>query len=690
VSGWLLPVCFLLVLLAGAIARADDLNLDATWRISEQGMENEENISAYDQRYHAQWNPMLTRALTMDTSMDYNHNWTGGRGTREIITPTLNLDLKNDLFQAEFNGLATQTNYSDGIDQSISSWETALRSTWQYSLWPYLGFIFGQDRTSDSEMVHLTDSDREWYQFSAGWDYEALGTYYSYFSEKRSDHVEGTEYDEGRHFGRLDYSRFYLNGRGQFTLAQQVTDSTTDIDAEVGGGGSVNIAVSLTQGLAGVDPIPELGVLPVNPALIDGNRNTTAFVIRLQETANLGVRADLQLVDLLYVYTGDLDPLLLSETGDLRWDLYTSQNGNDWQRERVSPPTSYNRDQSRYEVDVRGVEGVYLKLVVTGWPATLAVPVTEIEAYRRQTGTDGKFEETQGYTRYVTDFNIYYLPTSATRASYSLTRDYNDSRLGNDRDRLFQSGNFQWMFNRYFTPSLTVNNTSTTNTETADELYRSYGLNIRSTPLPTLDATFGITRNEHYEDDEAVSNNNVYSLLASAILYPNLETTLDINFLTNNNEEVDQASNAFGIRWTLTGRLRQDLFAELITEYGINTVDFAEVGSTDESGGRTTVNVNYRLSERASFILNASQGYGDQWANYQTMYFSSTFSVIRTAKSQVILGYQLNANREETINNFSCNWSWNISEYLTFQTFANYLISDENIWGINARLTARF
>lgn len=680
------------ILLTVDSTKASNLGLDASWRVSERGSDSQEdNISAYNQRYNLQWGAWATRGISLDANMNYSKNWTSGSGTRENINPSFRTLLQNDLFAMDFNGFVSKTNNSASRDRTSSTWETGLRSNWDYPYWPSLSFSYGQNRQTDSEDIRRTDEDREWYDFTARWELDTLETYYSYYSQSLTNHVAGSVRDQSKHFGRIDYSRSFLGDRGRFSISQQISDSVTDFSAAAGEGENINIEVNLSQGLAGVDQTPERGSLPANPGLIDGNRNTVAFIINLQQNANLGVKTDLQRVDVLYVYTGELDPLIVDETAGLSWDLYTSRDNIDWQRERINPSTIYNRDEFRYEVDVRGTENIYMKLVVTGWPVTFPVPVTEIEAYSTRTGTGGPIEETQTLTRYVTDFNVSYVPTSRTRAYYSLVWDSSDSNPGNDRDRLFQNCGLQWLYNKYFIPALSFSDSVTTNSITTDTHSRSYGLSIRSTPLPTLDTTLSITRNESDEDDEPVSRNHSINLLTSAILYPNLETTLDINVILNKNNAADQSSEAFGIRWDLTGRLRPNLTADLITEYGANTLDFTEITGGEDSGGRTTLDINYRPSDRLSFLLSASQGYGEKWSNYQAFILNTNFSVLRTRKTHVSLGYSINTNQDDTVNNFRCNWSWNISPYLTLQSNANYLMTDEdNIWGVNAYLTARF
>ena len=670
--------------------RAEVVGLDASWQAGKIGRDSEdENLSSFNQRYHLQWNPQVTRTIFLDTNMDYSRNWTTGAGTREIISPTLDLQVRNDIFVAGFNGIITETNNTESRDQSSNSWEMSLGSNWEYPYWPTVRGIIGNNRINDSENV--TDNERSWSELVVDWEVDDLQAYYSYYVQDRTDYAERSSREERTHFGRIDYTRSFLDYRGQLTFSQQVTRSRTDYHASVGADGSVNVGVNLSRGLSGVDNTPDRGTLPSNPALIDGNRDRVAYTIELHEVANLGIKTDFQIVDILYLYTGQLDPILLDETSALSWDLYTSSDGIEWTLERVQPATVYNRDESRYEVAVGGLKNIYLKLVVTGWPPVLKVPITEIAAFRTQSGSGGRVIEDQRYSKYVTDLNLRYDPTLNTRFIYSLVWDDSEYDPGNNRQRLFQTGSFRWLYNKYFIPTVTINDTSTTNSDLMDTLQRSYALSIQSTPIPTLDSIFSITRNENYEDDDLINTNHTINLLNSATLYPNLDTTLDLNVVFNNNRQLDTSNEAMGIRWTLTGRLRSTLIVDFITEYGTNTLDFTELITDEDAGGRTTLNINWRPSDLVSVLVNGSQGYGEKWVNYQSFVLDARFSVVRTDKTQVILGYRANATHDETIQSLSCNWSWNISRYLTLQSIASYMLTEEdNIWAANAQLTARF
>jgi len=692
---FLLAVTLCGIFLMPGPARGEFIAADATWRYSEIGSDNTEeqdDISSYSQRYHLQWAPQVSRSIFIDTNMNYSKTWTTGAGSREILSPTANFLVRNDLFRAELNGLVNQTNNTQSSNKTDTTWEGLISSNWEYLFWPQLSLTVGQNWLTDDESPPLLDTDRSWAEFTAEWEYDNFEAYYSYYQQDENDGHQHSSLDETKHFAKFDYQQLFYAGRGQFSLSQQFTSSTTDYTTALDENGSAYLMVSLSQAYAGVDNTPERGPIPPNSGLIDRNTDTVAYTIVQHQVANLAVKTDFQTTNMLYVYTPELDPLIVSEADKIRWDLYSSEDGNDWQLVQNNPSTTYDRVQNRYIISTGSLQAIYIKLVVTAWPTTMDMPITEIEAFRSEAGTGSELVDRQEYTKYLTDFNIRFDPTTNTRLTYSLVWDDSEYNTGNDRNRLFQSASIRWLYNKYFIPTFTINNTDTKNSEIADTTRRSYGLIIQSTPLPTLEGSVSLTRNENYEDDTLTDTNHTITLLTSAELYPDLESTLDINIIFNKNEELDTATDeALGIRWSLTARLRESLVADLIAEYGSNTLDLSEVTSEEDSGGRLTLNVNWRPSDLVSVIANASEGYGDRWDNYQSFLLDSKFSVVRTRKTQLILGYRVSSTSDETLQDFNYNWSWNISPYLTFQSLSNYIISEnENVWTVSARLTARF
>ncbi len=587
-----------------------------------------------------------------------------------------------------------QSRNSQSHDQINHNWESVLASNWDYDYWPNLSITFGQNWLSDGEAIPLTDSAQNWSEFVLKWELDTFESYYSYYSQIRDDAVEQNQYEETRHFGRLDYDKSFFENKFSLNLSSQLTISTTDFTSFAAGTDGVSIKIGASQTMAGVNPLPVSGRVPNAPALMDGNTNNTAFIIKLHEVANIGIKTDLQAVDFLYVYTGQIDPLLLAETGSLRWDLYSSEDGVNWQLEAANAPTQYNPDLFRYRVSTGSIERIYLKLVVTAWPTTLAIPITEVEAYRSQEGrtvTGGPITDKQEYTRTLLDTNFRYTPTPDINLNYSFIFDDTVSFPGNDRRRIFQTANINYLYRPYLNPSFSVNNTVTNNTSIADTSQRTYALTIQSIFLPSLETTFGFTRSENATDNVLQSSNDALHLNITAALYPNLDSTLELTSNFNQNAELDRSSDNLSLRWTLTSRLRKNLLVDFIWEHGTNGISLSEIISSPQSGGQGTLNINWRPSDLVSLQLNGSKGYGEAWSSFNNILFDANVTIVRTSKTAVILGYRTSSSEGDTLHGLSANWSWNLSEFFTMQSLANYIVTQEQTgWLINTRLTARF
>ncbi len=682
--------CLLFTLLANS-SSAEVISLDGSWRYSAIYPSETESSSGFNQRYGLQWNPQVTRAISFDTSLNYSKNTTTGNIVRTTLSPAGSAQIENDLFFAQVSGLSNQTTDTQRPDQIDRSWEAVLASNWDYEYWPDISITTGQQWLNDNEPNPLTDTSQQWSEFILQWESDTVETYYSYYTQIRDDQVEGTNYDEQKHFARVDYNDTFFEDNLQLSTSGQITQSTTDLTASSGSGSSVRIRVQASQGLAGINPAPTTGALPSAPALIDGNISGVALAINLHDITNIGLKVDAQEVDTLYVYTGSIDPLLIDETGALGWDLYVSDDGVNWQLQQKNPSTSYDQNNFRYQVDIGTIQKIYLKLVVTAWPTALPVPVTEMEAYSSQSTGGSNYSDSQDFTRTLFDINLRYNLLSSTTLNYSLVFDDSQSNTANNRKRIFQSAGVQYWYNDYFAPSFTVNDTTTTNSTTSDTGQRSYSLNIQSIFLPTLESTVGLSRYENTTDSVLQTVNHSFHVNLTAALYPNLDTTLELNTNFNSNEVLSQKSETISLRWTVTSRLRPSLLIDFIAEHNSTGLGFSEFTDLNESGGRVTLNLNWRPSDLVSVKANASEGYGEAWDGYESFILDSNASLIRTAKTTFTIGHRISSANGDVQQGVNANWSWNLSEFLTMQSITSYILGqEENTWLINARLTTRF
>ena len=615
--------------------------------------------------------------------MNYNQGRATGQGAREMISPSLDLDVHNDLFQARFSGSVNSSRSAGRAARLSRSWTTSLASARAYRWWPALQLRIGGSQAS-------SHSSGNWRQMRADWNYnKKLKFNYDYFESLNTDGAGHSETGQVRHFGSLAYRDRFWHNRVMFHFSQQVDRTNSDFSARTGAGGTALVPVPVSRALAGDDATPVTGTLPSAPALINGDTATAAVSISFGQSVNLALMTNLQPVDTIYVYTTRDNALLSADTSSLKWDLYASDDGVTWQKKITGAGTVFNKDEFRFEVNAGGVKGVYLKLVVTGWPAALEVRVTELAAYRRLAGDHGQVSNRQLTTNYRTDLGLGFNPTADTRLAYTLSWSKNDNSRGNNRDRLNQAAVCKWLYNRYFQPSLTVNSTIENNSGSASRESRSYGLTIFSRPLDTLESSLGLTRAENYKGGQRLSTNHSISWLNSATLYPGLTSDLDLSLNFDTNDETGQGRQSLGASLRMTARLRDNLVVDLFTDYNAAAVSAAAAGSGGRSAGSTTIQVNYRPSAMLSFLFHGSTDYGD--GGRSSMLFNSQLAVLQTSKTQVSLGYRLNVIPAEMINSFNLQWSWNLSNHLTLGTNASYLMMEKgNSWNLNARLSANF
>ncbi len=677
------------ILTAGPGA-AGPLGLGVSWRtdISSRGTSQQQTT----QRYYLQWSPRISSAIGLNAAIDYNRSRTSGQAAREIISPSLKLDVRNDIFLASLSGNVNSSHSAGGPDLLSRSWEAGLAGARTYRWWPALQVRTGGSRADDG----AAHSSNTWRGLLAAWDYnKKLKLNYNYYQSQNTNDAGHSETVQTRHFGRLDYQDRFWHNRVMFHFSQQVNRTNSDFTARTGPGGTALVPVPVSRALAGDDATPATGTLPSAPALIDGNTATSVVSIGFGRPVNLAIMTNLQPVDTIYVYTTRDNALLTADTASLHWDLYASEDGVTWQRKITNAGTVFNKDKFRFEVNAAGVKGVYLKLVVTGWPAALDVQVTELAAYRLQGGTNGCVSNRQLTSNYKTDLGLGLNPTAATRLAYNLSWSKDDNNQGNDRDRLNQSAVFSWLYNRYFQPSVTVSSSIENNSESVGRESRSYGLTIFSRPLDTLESSLGLTRSESYEDGQRLSTSHSINWLNSATLYPGLTSNLDLYLNFNTNDKTGQAGQQLGASFRMTSRLRDNLVVNLFTDYNANNVNNAAAGaaaaaSASSGTGSTSIQANYRPSDMLSFLLQGTTNYG-AGGGQSSMLFNSQLAVLRTHKTQVSLGYRLNVIPAETVNGFNFRWSWNLSSYLTLNANANYLMMEKgNSWNLNARISASF
>lgn len=647
-------------------ALADPISLYGNWQYQKTG--NGETREYFRQSYNVDLESEITEAMTLEGSVRYNRDWTEGQ-VNELLYPTLDFMVNNDIFRLNLSGTATERMNSEAADMSDRSWNTNLYSAWRRDWWPDLRLSYGEERSWDDQSPHIVDTDSSNFQFDADWDLGMVRTFYNYFYNEGKDRVADSKDTADNHFARLEIKNSFWDNRFTFGFSEQYSNIKREFRGPVG----TPRPVTAFQGFSGVDDTPLHGTLPENLALIDGDVETSAMEIQPHDMENIGVRVDRQEVDLIYLYTVENSSRVAQ---DFHWDLYVSDDGSDWDLNATDIFPSYNSSLLRFEFDIPKVKKDYIKLVTVQTPEE-AVSISEMDVMCR---TESEKEDST-YENFLTDVHLGFRLTTDLNLNYSLSLETGKMDPGSDKDRRNQAGTLAWTPSRYFAPSLSVSENRQDYEDQADTVSRSYSFMIASAPLSTLDLSIGATRNENYEDDDRQSTTHNYTLYTTAVLFPDLNSSLDLLYGTTDNVDGED-SRTYGAQCTLTARLSPELTADLTGEYNKNE---AETDSESKGG---TLTLNWRPSDIFSLRGSGSQTWEKE--EDDTTNFNLVLSLVPTHKTQLNLGYSY-AYRTSTTQKYNFFWSWMVNRIFSVNVNGSYQIAEEDEpWSISGQLTARF
>ena len=647
-------------------ALADPISLYGNWQYQKTG--NGETREYFRQSYNVDLESEITEAMTLEGSVRYNRDWTEGQ-VNELLYPTLDFMVNNDIFRLNLSGTATERMNSEAADMSDRSWNTNLYSTWRRDWWPDLRLSYGEERSWDDQSPHVVDTDSSNFQFDTDWDLGMVRAFYNYFYNEGKDRVADSKDTTDNHFARLEIKNSFWDNRFTFGFSEQYSNIKQEFRGPVG----TPRPVTAFQGFSGVPRDPSDGTLPENPDLINGDVHTIAMEIQPHEEKNIGVRVDRQEVDLIYLYTVENSSRVAQ---DFHWEFYVSDDGSDWDLNATDIFPSYNSSLLRFEFDIPKVKKDYIKLVTVQTPEE-AVSISEMEVMCR---TESEKEDST-YENFLTDVHLGFRLTTDLNLNYSLSLETGKMDPGSDKDRRNQAGTLAWTPSRYFAPSLSVSENRQDYEDQPDTVNRSYSFMIASAPLSTLDLSIGATRNENYEDDDRQSTTHNYTLYTTAVLFPDLNSSLDLLYGTTDNVDGED-SRTYGAQCTLTARLSPELTADLTGEYNKNE---AETDSESKGG---TLTLNWRPSDIFSLRGSGSQTWEKE--EDDTTNFNLVLSLVPTHKTQLNLGYSY-AYSTSTTQKYNFFWSWMVNRIFSVNVNGSYQIAEKDEpWSISGQLTARF
>jgi len=333
---------------------------------------------------------------------------------REESQPSAEISWNHRLWHASVTGQQRRVR-TQGIDghlitnSFVADWKTTP------SDWPIFGLRYdwsevGNDgdvqirNTRDARLVGTVDVRRDHETFDYTFTRRSSSNLLRDLNQRELTH-------QVRYVGSHD-----LDAARRWRLDSQYLFTRSDRVDEVRRGSSLLEEVTVARALFAVDPGPELGELESVPGLVDGN--TSVATLPLVEigagSIDRNIGADLGLVRTaiggVFLYVDRIS----SES--VTWEVYSSEDGLDWELQTSTPVRRFDPAFQRYEIEFTPFAGRYVKVVNGGVNEAAAVVVTEIEIFEsiQQVG-----EVERDATTHFANANVRWRATDDVDASLS-------------------------------------------------------------------------------------------------------------------------------------------------------------------------------------------------------------------------------------------------------------------------------
>ena len=637
---------FMVCLIHSSLCSAIDFSANwKNWEFSE-----EEGI--FTQSYSISSAPEATKAINFGASFRYINRKQGGR-TQQTLTPTLSMEIVNDLFNFNLSGTQTQRKDTDRPDITNQSWNANLTSNCKgyADIQLYVGQTFDKDNADPRNI----NDDTLYYGLQISRRWKGLEFIYNYRGTDEDDKVELPKTKTNMNFFKASYTNTWK--KLSLTAEQQFNFNRTVIKTQTSAGQPVYYPLII--GVTWNPPQPPNGQsLKVNQEMIIDLRN--------------------QPVDELRFYINE--PLQEQVPSSVRWDLYESQDGVIWDELRtgITLPFRFIRTYQRNR---------YLKLVAV----EVSIPAPELEnpalmAYliRRGTGNVETMIIKSDTAR--SNFSLGYQFTQDLSAHYYFSYDKSSPDPGNDTTNINHTLSASWFINRYLDPSVNFTLSTMDTQNVGEDEITTLSLNNISQVYETLQITQGYTYSLAKEKGRKSHTANTFNLTATANLYPDLDFRWEGNLTRTKNYYPSSSTTGYGSQLSLTARLTPELTLD-------GTHDIRRTESKNIRGGTTTdqlisMNISWSLSDDLTFRGGESLTLSSEGEDI----LNSTYSlwVALTPKVQANLSF-MNTRGDEVTYDYSAFVSWMISQYLTFTSSYDWMQAEgETKWAWMVSLTAYF
>ena len=589
--------------------------------------------------------------MLLSENIRYTSSWEGSKNN-ESITPSLSLLINNDIFGFDLTGTSNSTRSTEGPNRSNNSWESRINSNWDKIFWPNFQFNYGQTFADDDLKTKVIDVESSHTGITVDWEILILSAFYSYDTNDNKDFVDQSDNTSTIQVARFDTQKSFLDGDLDTTLSYLFSTTTQDFTAKVDDDGFVLLPLTVNQ-YKGANDYED------QPEDIDWNDDLSSPLpmVMHDESYHLAIETVSDEPDVLYLYT---DKDLTDEAHLFQWQVYTSDDGISWTR--VTPDAShiYETIRQRFEVTLPAVSQRYTMLVEQLVPTLEDFSIISIEGFKKVVGTVGTTITDKRKTD-IQQANASLSWQLSPQLTLSSNVSLEDSTGTNSEYRETNvSGSLLWRLSEFTTSTVNIGESNEERTDLPESMQRNYGLTVSSQILPTLDINSAVTMSHDYEEKEKVNTRINYSFLTSAILYPDLNASFELNYLTNKDDLTDETKKDFSSSLIITARLFPDLTATLDEKY--NESRSTHVSRTLESRIFFTWRPADILSVNGNLRKKRENGEG------QPVNYSLTIGMAPTPKVQLNMNYT-HADKSDAVD-VSANW--HVNDIFTVYTSAGY------------------
>lgn len=591
--------------------------------------------------------------MQLSENIRYNSSWNDSINT-ESTAPTLSLLINNELFNFDLTGTANNNRTTEGPNRNSHSWDSRIDSAWDKILWPNLQFNYGQTYAENDQNPRGREVESSQTGVTVDWDMLVADVYYNYNDQVTEDLVSKSEISNTTQIARIDFDiqKSFLDNAINTTFYYQFSTTRQDFTTKVTNSGFVLIPIDNIESRGA-----SFALLDTDEPEWDDDLNPSPLDVEIDKRYNLAIKVLTDKPDVLYLYTDDD---LTDEAHLFVWQVYGSNDGINWTIITPAATYIYENLNQRFELTLPTVTQRYTMLVESDIPTTENFSFSRVEGFKKVLGNIGNtITDTSKTDTQQTDGSISWRlsPDLIFSSSFSLDQSKRDDY---EHDKINTNSSLDWTLTEFTSSSLNIGEIREERGDDPKSIKRNYGLSLSSQILPTLDINSTLTRTDNYEDGCRTAIKYNYSILTSAIFFPDLNSTLDLNYQTNKDEDNGDTTKHFTSDLYVTARLFPDLTATLNESY-------TESRSTDVI--RTTSS-KINLIWRPSNILSVNAALNKEWQNGKSKpeQYNISIGMAPTTIVQLNMGY----NHSEINDTYNLSVNWHINDIFTVNAAARY------------------